>query len=43
MQSTDETHGLTNAYWPADRSSLDQSIGEALRGRLTIRIVYSPH
>jgi signal transduction histidine kinase/CheY-like chemotaxis protein len=33
MQSTDETHGLTNAYWPADRSelALDQSIGEALR------------
>ena len=33
MLSTDHTHGLTNAYWPADRSEpvLDQTIGEALR------------
>src|SRR6516164_8884142 len=33
MLSTDCTHGLTNAYWPADRSEpvLDQTIGEALR------------
>jgi fatty-acyl-CoA synthase len=33
MLSTDHTHGLTHAYWPADRSEpvLDQTIGEALR------------
>jgi hypothetical protein len=33
MLSTDHMHGLTNAYWPADRSEpvLDQTIGEALR------------
>src|SRR5271155_1334844 len=33
MLSTDHTHGLTKAYWPADRSEpvLDQTIGEALR------------
>jgi hypothetical protein len=33
MLRTDHTNGLTNAYWPADRSEpvLDQTIGEALR------------
>jgi fatty-acyl-CoA synthase len=33
MLSTDHTHGLSDAYWPADRSEpvLDQTIGEALR------------
>jgi len=33
MLSTADTHGLTSAYWPADRSEpvLDQTIGEALR------------
>jgi fatty-acyl-CoA synthase len=33
MPSTEHTHRLTSAYWPADQSEpvLDQTIGEALR------------
>jgi len=33
MLTTDHAHGLTKAYWPADRSEpvLDQTIGEVLR------------
>jgi len=33
MLTTDHAHGLSKAYWPADRSEpvLDQTIGEALR------------
>ena len=33
MLTTDHAHGLTKAYWPADRSEpvLDETIGEALR------------